>query len=110
VDEERICLRQLGDEVGIDGEVALGAVACAASAAIAAEGLLEEETAALLDQRVARRAQDVGRRGASARLDPFEKLGIHLLMRRARRRDSEQDKRENARQQVLMDLFPSFFL
>jgi hypothetical protein len=49
-DEERVVLRQRGDEHRVDREVVLFAVAAAAGPAVAVEGLGEEERPALGDQ------------------------------------------------------------
>src|SRR5262249_24867848 len=52
--EQRVVLRQRGDERRSDREVVLFAVAGAAGASVAVERLVEEDLPALLDQRLLR--------------------------------------------------------
>jgi hypothetical protein len=48
--EQRVVLRQAGNVGGVDGIAVVPRMAGAAGAAVAAEGLREEDSAALLDQ------------------------------------------------------------
>ena len=51
-DEQRVVVGQRRDEFGVDGEVMGRRMAGAAGPAVAVEGLLEEYTAALFDERL----------------------------------------------------------
>jgi hypothetical protein len=68
-DEERVVGRERGDEARVDREVVLGAMAGAAGAAVAGEGLLEEDLLAARDELRLRIGRDVPLAGGQEQRD-----------------------------------------